>query len=404
MTASRRTLPALLLGVLAVFSSQQALAPVLPPLAREVGLPEVAVGLVITVAAALFAATAVLWGRAVDRLGHRTVLLAGTAVTLVALIGFALVVQAALAEVLDPGATLVLMVVTRSVLFGLSIGAVPVAATALVAATTPDEGSRTRGIGQIGAVQGLAIALGPALAGLFGGFGLLGPVWLAPGIVALALVVLLLVLPSAPRHTAPRRDRPRQSLKPWNPRLWPVLLTGFGLYLALSVVLIVLGFLVQDRLGLDAAGTVTATGAGSFVAGIVLVLVQGLVVPRLAWPAARLLRTGAPVALVGVVLLLVSGALWTIVLALAVLAVGMGLAAPGYVTAPTLLVGPEEQGAVAGLVQTVTGATFMLGPLLGSALYGIAPLLPLTVAAVACALGAVFGWFHPALRPAAARA
>ena len=404
--AGRGPLPVLLLAVLAVFTAQQALAPVLAPLAREIGLPEVALGALMTAAATVFAATSLVWGRAVDRYGQRRVLLTGLGMALAGLGGFAVVAQLAVVEVLAPGPALVLLTAARSLLFGAGIGAVPVAAIALVASTTTGDAARTRGIGQVGAVQGVAIALGPALGGLLGFAGLVGPLWAAPVVVAVALVVVAVALP-ADRVPAPDLGpAPRaRGLKPWDARLWPVLLGGFGLYLALSMILIVLGFLVQDRLALDADTTVTTTGFASFVSGVALVAVQGLLVPRLAWPAARLLRTGAPVAAAGATLLIVAGQLWSIVAALAVLALGMGLAAPGYTSAPTLLVGPREQGAVIGLVQTVTGSTFVLGPLTGTALYGVAPALPLAVGAVACLAATLFVWLHPALRgvPAPAR-
>lgn len=402
---ARPVLPVLLAAVLAVFTAQQALAPVLAPLAREVGISEIGLGSVITLAAVVFAGTALAWGRAVDRFGHRPVLLTGTALALVGLVGFGVVSQLAVGGALTPGAALAGMIATRSLLFGAGVGAVPVAAIALVAATTADEGARTRGMGRIGAVQGAAIALGPALGGLLGFAGLLGPVWAAPVVVALALLGLALALPhgASPLPAAPPiDDRDSQArppaLRPWDPRLWPVLLGGFGLYLALSMILIVLGFLVQDRLGLDAGATVTATGAASFTAGVVLVAVQGVLVPRLRWPAARLLRVGSPIAVLGTLVLLVAGSLWMIIGALALLALGLGLAIPGYTTAPTLLVGPAEQGSVAGLVQIVTGLTFVVGPLAGTALYGLAPEAPLASAAVSCAAATAFVWLHPALR------
>ena len=134
--AGRSPLPVLLVAVLAVFTAQQALAPVLAPLAREIGLPEVALGALMTAAATV--------------------------------------------------------------------------------------------------------------------------------VVAVALVVVVVVLPAG-RDSAPDPgSAPRvRGLKPWDARLWPVLLGGFGLYLALSMILIVLGFLVQDRLSLDAATTVTTTGFAS---------------------------------------------------------------------------------------------------------------------------------------------
>lgn len=405
MTAENRGLPVLLLAVLSVFTAQQALSPVFAPLAREVGLTEVALGTVLTAGAVVFAATALFWGRAVDRLGQRRVLLLGVGLSLAGLTGFALVSQLALDGALSPGATLAAMIGTRSLLFGAGIGAVPVAAMALVAATTSEETARTRGIGQIGAVQGVAIALGPALGGLLGFAGLLGPVWAAPAVVAAGLGLVALVLPAPPARTTPAPPpNARATLRPWDPRLWPVLLGGFGMYLALSMVVIVLGFLVQDRLGLDAAATVSATGAASFLSGVVLILVQGVVVPRLRWPAARLLRVGAPIAAVGALALVFATEFWSIALVLAGMSIGIGLAAPGYATAPTLLVGPEEQGGVAGLVQAVTGLTFVIGPVGGTALYGLAPEYPLITAAVACGAATLFLWLHPALRVSPRRA
>lgn len=399
-------LPGLLLGVLAVFTAQQSLAPVQAPLAREVGLTELALGLILTAGAALFAATALLWGRAVDRLGPRPVMLTGMLLSLAGLTGFALVSQVALAGDLTPGATLALMISTRSLLFGAGIGAVPVAAIAMIAASTSSESARTGGIGRVGAAQGLAIALGPALGGLLGFAGLLGPVWAAPAIVLLAVGVVAALLPRAPARASTREpSTARTSLKPWDTRLWPILLAGFGLYLALGMTLIVLGFLIQDRLVLDAAATVRATGVASFASGVVLILVQGVLVPRLGRPATWLLRTGTPVAAVGLLGLAFAPGLPTIVAAMTVLALGLGLALPGYTTAPTLLVGPEEQGGIAGLVQTVTGLTFVIAPLAGTALYGLGGPVPILAAALACAAATAFVWVHPALahRPAEGR-
>lgn len=393
----------LLLAVLGVFTGQQALAPVQAPLARDVGLSELSLGLVLTCGAAMYTATALLWGRAVDRFGQRTVLLGGLGLSLAGLLGFAVVGHLALDGRLDPEATLVLMIATRSLLFGAGVGAVPVAAMAFVPATTPAEADRTRGIGQVGAVQGVAVALGPALGGALGFAGVLGPLWAAPVVVAVALLAVLLLLPATEQVRPARPDvqaRPG-SLRPWDARLWPVLVAGFGLYLALGMTLVVLGFLLQDRFDLDSAATVRATGAASFAAGVVLVLTQGALVPRLRWPASRLLRLGAPVTALGLLLLLAAGSVTGVVASLVVLALGMGLALPGYTTAPTLLVGAQEQGSIAGLVQTVTGLTFVLAPVGGTALYGVSATLPVAAAAAACVLATGFVWLHPALRPPA---
>jgi MFS family permease len=410
----RRTLPVLLLAVLSTFTAQQVLTPVLAPLAREIGLSEVALGSIVTVAAIVFASTALAWGRAVDRFGRRAVLITGMALGLAGMAGFAVVAQLAVDRVIGPDAAYVLMLATRSVLFGAGVGAVPVAAIALAAATTPaanpptapggDDGgaARTSAIGRIGAVQGLSLVLGPALGGLLAAAGLLGPGWVAPAVLAAMLVAVVALLPRDPARAATTAGPRPRALRPWDARLWPVLAGGFCLYLALALLQIVVGFLVQDRLRIDAAATVAATGAVFVVCGIVLILVQGVLVPRLRWPATRLLRTGAPIALLATLALLPATALWSIAGGMALLAVGLGIAFPGFTTAPTLLVGPDEQGGVAGLVQTITGVTFVIGPVGGTALYGIAPEAPIVAAAGACLLATALVLAHPALRSSAA--
>jgi hypothetical protein len=69
---------------------------------------------------------------------------------------------------------------------------------------------------------------------------------------------------------------------------------------------------------------------------------------------------------------------------------------PGYATAPTLLVGPREQGAISGLVNANNGLTFVVGPLLGTALYQWIPAAPLVLALALCAAALLFVLLAPA--------
>lgn len=390
------------LAVLTVFTAQHALSPVLAPLARKVGLTEVQLGLVLTMAAVLFAATSLAWGRALDVWGIRAVLMVGLGLALLGLVGFAVISQLALSARVPPGAALVGMLATRGVLFGAGIGAVLVAGMAYVAASTPEAHERTRGIGQLGAAQGVAIALGPALAGLLAFAGLLGPVWVAPLMVIPALILVAVALPTAARRAGTDHVREPTGrhgrLQPWDQRLWPFLAVGFLIFLSLGPIMIILGFLIQDRLGLDAAGTVRATGAVSFATGIVLVAVQGLLVARLRWSPVRLLRTGLPLAVTALLGLAFAPALWTITLSMMLLGVGLGLTIPGYLAAPTLLVGPDGQGRVAGLVNAATGAALVVGPLAATALYQVHPALPVLASAAACAVAWSFVLGHPGVR------
>lgn len=278
---------------------------------------------------------------------------------------------------------LIAMIVTRSALFGFGAGAVPVAALAYVGATTEGEAERTRAVSLVGAASALAMVLGPGLGGLLAVGTLLAPLYVAPAVLGLVTAVVAVVLPAAPSRAAEETDTGR-TLSPFDPRFRRFLAVGFLLFLSLGVIQVVLGFLFQDRLGLDARATAGAAGAAGFAVGLVLVAVQGGLVPRLGWGPVRLLRVGTPIAVAGFAVLAVAPEFWSMTAGLMVVALGLGLAMPGYTAGPTLAVGAAEQGAVAGLVNATNGSTFIAGPLIGTALYALGPAVPVVLSAVLC--------------------
>jgi MFS family permease len=392
----------LLLAVLVVFSAQQLITPILAPLSRRLDLTESQLGLVITTAAIALTIASTLWGRALDRVGVRKVLLAGLVLATLGLTGFAVASALGLAEVLSSSSVLAVMLATRSLLFGAGIAALPVAALAAASAATSNEADRTKAVGLVGAVQGISLVLGPALGGALAVVSLTLPLYLAPALTAL-LAIWVFATASRTPHVRPAGPR-AAGVKPWEARLWPFFAIGFLLYLSLGLVQVITGFLIADRLRLAAEETAGSVGVALFAAGLVLVAVQGAVVPKLAWSAVRLMRVGAPIAVAGFVLLALAGQLWSITAAFAVLSLGLGLALPGFAAAPTLMVGPEQQGSVAGLVNATTGATFIVGPLLGTALYEADPAVPIFAAAGAAAGALLLAVFSPAARRLGARA
>lgn len=385
-----RAMGVLLGAVLVVFTAQQLLTPILAPLSREVGLSEVQLGLVMTAAAVVFSLGSLGWGRVADRWGPRRVLLTGLLTCLVGLVTFWLVCTWALAGERPSGLVLAAMVLTRSLLFGVGVGAVPVAALAAVGSATTGEEQRTKAVSMVGAAQAVAMVLGPGAGGALAVVDLLAPVWLAPVILLVAVLAVAALVPRPPVGGA--APRPGPAVRPWDARVRSFLVVGFLLFLSLGLLNVVIGFLMQDRLGLDAQDTAATVGAAFFAVGLVLVAVQAVAVPKLRWRPARLLRTGAPIAVVGFVLLALAPSFWTITAGMVVIALGLGLAMPGYTAGASLGVGRAEQGSVAGLVNAVTGATFVVGPLLGTALYAVAPALPIWLGGASCLLGAAVAW------------
>lgn len=396
----RKSLVPLLVSVLLVYSAQQMLTPLLAPLSRELLLTETQLGLVITVAAFALTITSPLWGRALDRWGVRTVLLCGLALATIGLLGFAVVSAVGIQGGTTPPVTFWLMLATRSVLFGAGIAAIPVAVLAAAATSTIGEAERTRAVGLVGAAQGLSLVLGPAVGGALAVASLLLPLWLAPVLTALVAGWVLATIKGIPRD-ATALVRTGKPIRPWDRRILPMLGIGFLLYLSLSFVQVIIGFLVADRLHLDTQQTAGAVGIALFATGLVLVGAQGALVPKLGWGPLRLVRVGTPIAILGLAGLVFADQLWSITLGLAVMGLGLGLAMPGFSAGSTLVVSADEQGTVAGLVTATTGLTFIIGPVAGTALYEVSPTAPVVAGMLAGVAALLVAWIVPAARRAA---
>ncbi|MGP3912865.1 MFS transporter [Nonomuraea sp. 10N515B] len=398
----RKAMAPLLVTILAVFSAQQLLTPVLAPLARELALTETQLGLVITISAATLTVASPMWGRAMRRMRLRTVLLSGLGLASAGLIGFAVAVTLGLEEVVPPPVTFALMIATRSLLFGFGLAALPVAALTVAGLVTTGEADRTRVTGLVGAAQGLSLVVGPAGGGVLAVASLLLPLYVSPAICLLLAVWVLVAVRREPARAPQGVEGPRPRL--WDARLWPLFAIGFCVFLSLGLVQVILGFLIADRLHVDPQATAGGVGLALAVAGIVIVGVQGALVPALGWRALRLIRVGAPIAVAAFGLLAVAHSLWLITVAFGLLGVGLGLAMPGVAAAPGLLVGPEGQSSISGLVNAVIGSTFVVGPLLSTALYEITPVAPVLAAFVAATTAVALAWLSPAARHAKAAA
>jgi MFS family permease len=290
-----------------------------------------------------------------------------------------------------------LVLLSRGVVFGLAWAATPVTAQSYVADMTSGTAERVRGMSMIGAAQGLALAVGPALGGVLSLAGLLVPIYAAPVVLGVIAVVVWRGLPRPPAG----RARPATvRISPLDRRMWPFLTVGFGLYLALAIVLMTVGFLVQDRLHLGTQETGRVTSLVLLACAGMVILVQVLAVPRLGWAPVRLIRVGTVVMAAGMVVVAFASSEILLDAGVAVLGAGMGFGTPGFMSAPTLLATREEQGAVAGLVGSSSALAFMGGPLLGTGLYEIAPTVPYLLGTALLAALAGFAFVHTGIRQA----
>ncbi len=397
VTGSRPQIPLLLGSVFLVYLGQMTLNPIIAPLSREVGLAEWQIGVTISVAAVMVVLTSQFWGRRSQSWGRKPVLVAAFALATITMALFALLAQLGMAGILTGTVLFVLFVLLRGIGFGSAIAAVPPTAQAYIADVTTDEATRVKGMAGVGAVQGVAMIGGSVLGGLLAAVGLIVPLIAVPVLLAVGLVLIAFRLRREPRSEL--IERPAR-VSPFDPRVWPFLLAGFGMFTALGFIQVITGFIVQDRLGLDAQTTGLVTGGALLAAGVGMVLAQAVIVPRSGWTPPTLLRVGGFIALLGFGMLIPDAGAVLLFSGILLIGLGLGLAMPGYTAGPSLLMRRDEQGGLAGLIGATNGLTFVVAPALSTALYGVWAPLPIIIGTVIMLAVTAFVLVHPRFRTA----
>jgi predicted MFS family arabinose efflux permease len=286
------------------------------------------------------------------------------------------------------------MLVAARIIYALSSSGIQPAASAFVADTTEGAG-RTQGLALVGAAAGVGTAAGPVLGASLVGFGVLVPLY-AAAVLALAMgTSALIFLKEPPAHV---RSTPKNRLRILDQRIWPYLLFTLLLLTAAAGTYQTAAFYVQDRLGTGTAATAQLVGWAMGATAIVTILTQGLVVQWLKPAPAVLVRVGLLIGTAAFIFLTYTKTYEGLVLGYMFMGAGIGLLNPGLLSAASLSVGPDEQGAVAGLVGSAMSAGFIFGPALGAGLYEYGQIVPLQVNAVIMGvmlIGSLFLAFGP---------
>lgn len=347
------------------------LFPVLAPLGRQLGLSEIQIGVLSTSYALMQFVAAPAWGKRSERSGRKPVMLFGIVGFSVSFLCFAVIAQLGLRGALGSGAVFVLLLASR-ILGGLFSSATIPTAQAYMADSTKRE-RRAAGMALLGAAFGLGIIAGPAIGAALSGISLLAPVYFSAGFAALNALFVWLRLPES-KLGPPSMYPPRMS--PVAIKVWPLLAVAFTLSLASVAMEQTVAFYYQDRLQLGPQATARAVGGALACYGIVAVFVQGFVVRRMSIQPLWLLRVGLPIACAGFFLLIFARQYFALTLALAISGGGQALALPGVTAALSLGAADEEQGVVAGLSSSAQALGRVLGPIVGTGLYGLRPEYP----------------------------
>lgn len=396
MAASERHgVSILFLSLVCIGIGQSMLFAVLPPAARELGVSPVRIAAIFATSASIWVFASPWWGRRSDRLGRRPIMLIGLLGYAASMALMATTIQAGLAGVLPALAIFPALVASRCVfaLFGSGTG--PAAQAYVADRTTAAE--RPSGMAVLGAATGVGETLGPAVGAALAVFGLVAPLYFAALLAVASAGLLWWQLPeSAPLVTAIRPPAPRR----WaiDRRLLPFLALATALQATRATTVITLALFLQDLLGLTATEAAHQAGMQFVVLASAGLLAQLVIVQRLRPSARTMMMVGAPLSTVAFGVLAFAQDVTGCAVALALLGLGLGLVRPGSTAGASLTARPDEQGTVAGLLGGLSVFGNVVGPVLGTSLYSLAPVAPYVLNTIVMAVASAYALSHPLVR------
>ncbi|MDP6435808.1 MAG: MFS transporter [Gammaproteobacteria bacterium] len=379
----------LLAGLITYGIGQSLLYIIFAPLVREIGLPEWQIGVLISASNVAILFSAPLWGKTSDRIGRRTVFVIGLLGYAAGYGGLAFGVQAGIWGVIV-ATPLFLTLLAARLVYGVFAGGVQPAAQAYIADTT-DESSRAQGMALVAASGGIGTIIGPIFGGLLAEISSLFPMYAAAALGLGSALWAQFGLIEPETHAS---NENREGMFKVFGRIFPYLLGWFVIFMVFTSIQIVATFFVSDQIGIDTTpGIIRVTSTAFFCMAIVTVIMQVLVMQVWKMQPKILLRSAFII--FGLVLLgmtQVEG-LFGLYLVFAGMGFAVSLAMPSLSAAASLSVGPQEQGAAAGLLAAAPTFGMVFGPATGALMYEIDTLLPMQVGAVMTILTGIYFWF-----------
>ena len=326
--------------------------PILPYYAKQFGASAWELGWLMTSYSLMQFVMAPVWGRLSDRVGRRPVLLTTLAATGASMVflGFA--------------QSLLWLFIGRTLagIFGANIST----ANAYIADVT-DEANRAKGMGVIGAAFGLGFIFGPAIGGLLSTYGYGVPMFAGATLAGLNVIFAFFKLEEPPLSVATRASHRtkrfdtgviRTALEDPRSRL------AIGLFLlvtfAITQMEVVFAIYLKDRFNYDArsAGVLLA------LSGIVMVLIQGGLIGRLAkrYGELRLVRVGLVLCGLGLGLFPSATTMGVLIGWLCIMSLGHGLLHPSLSSLASKGAAEWRRGATLGVFQSAGSLARVLGP------------------------------------------
>jgi DHA1 family tetracycline resistance protein-like MFS transporter len=267
------------------------------------------------------------------------------------------------------------MLFAGRILDGITGGNISTAQAYIADITTKE--NRASGMGMIGAAFGVGFVFGPAIGGILSRWGIQVPFLFAAGLCFANAILLYFRLPETVTKQHPVENRAARgrgftqlfhSLK--RPRLSFVLMIYFLFVVSFSIMTTSFSLYTMFRFGYDAQHT----GYLFAYVGIIAVIIQGGLIGRLVKRFGEL-----PLIIVGALCFAISlfavpfvgpafGGLAGLLIGGGVFSMGNSLATPALTSLASKSAGPEEQGTILGVTQSVASMARAIGPFIAALL------------------------------------
>jgi MFS family permease len=350
---------------------------VLPPLTRELGLPDWTAGAIFSLSAAVWVVTAPYWGTKSNEWGRRRVTAIGMLGFAASMFFFALVSFLALMNWISGWVLIFVLLLTARTLFGVFGSATNPAAQAYVAdRTSRDErmtelATLTSGF-TLGQMAGPAAAAVLITAGaMFSpAVGLLAPVVVITVIATAIAVLVLLRLPENRPPLAEGGLGAKGAKGLWrHPAIFPFLLYAVGLSLITGVLSQTFPYAIMDRMNAPGAASAQYTGPAMTMGAMATLISQLVLIPRMQLSVRALLVYGAIMLALASMFMVWAQDFALFAFAQILFGLGQGFSRPGFSVGVSLAATPEQQGDVAGLITAANGMGFVISPLFGLWMY-----------------------------------
>lgn len=329
--------------------------PLLPFYAESFGASAFAIGLLGTSFSLMQFLFSPIWGRWSDRIGRKPIILIGLLGSCLSYVTMAL------------ATSLTLLFIAR-IVGGIAGANIPTAQAYIADITTPED--RARGMGLVGAAFGMGFIFGPALGGLLSRFSPETPMWFAAALCFANFVAAWFLLPesrvvNATANTLGRMEAFRHAMR--NPTLLLILGLYFIVTMAFSAFEATFALFTEARFGFTAA----SIGLLFTFIGVIIAVIQGVLIARVVKRVGE--RKIIPVAIAAIALSIgLLPFVWsvpTLLVALGLLAMGMGFNNPSLSSMVSKLSHQDDQGGTLGLASSLSSLGRVVGPAWGGYLY-----------------------------------